>query len=95
MLTSPREKRIGTPTHVREKWDPSRALLLTEPTMPGRSNSIIIAILAQLVEQGFCKAQVAGSSPVNGPSGCGVAVTRHPSKLESRVRSPSPAFYIP
>ena len=23
-LTSPREKRIGTPTHVREKWDPSR-----------------------------------------------------------------------
>tara|TARA_B000000565_G_C23713973_1_gene350802 strand:- start:706 stop:912 length:207 start_codon:yes stop_codon:yes gene_type:complete len=24
------------------------------------------AILAQLVEQGFCKAQVAGSSPVNG-----------------------------
>ena len=24
VLTSPREKRIGTPTHVREKWDPSR-----------------------------------------------------------------------
>ena len=62
--------------------------------MPGRSNSIIIAILAQLVEQGFCKAQVAGSSPVNGPSEIGVVVTSHPSKLVSRVRVPYFALNI-
>ena len=37
--------------------------------MPGRSNSIIIASVAQLVEQVFCKDQVAGSSPVNGSRG--------------------------
>ena len=45
---------------------PLDALLLTEPTIPGHSNSIIHSSIAQLVEQVTVNHPVPGSSPGGG-----------------------------
>jgi hypothetical protein len=90
VLTSPREKRIGNPTHVREKWDPSWC-----PSVLFCSIELTYCLRSSVVEQGFCKAQVASSNLVRGFGSryahsierrqlCGVssAVERYPSKLD-------------
>ena len=40
-----------------------------------------LAIVAQLVEQRFCKPPVVGSNPINGSAGVAQLVERQPSKL--------------
>ena len=52
------------------------------------------AQIAQLVEQRTENPRVAGSIPALGICGCSSMVEHQPSKLDTWVRFPSPAFFI-
>ena len=52
------------------------------------------AQIAQLVEQRTENPRVAGSIPALGIRGCSSMVEHQPSKLDTWVRFPSPAFFI-
>ena len=59
VLTSPREKRIGNPTHVREKWDPSRA-------SPADEQGVFPILFSSAVERTTVNRLVRGSIPGRG-----------------------------
>ena len=61
VLTSPREKRIGKPTHVREKWDPSRA-------SPADEQGVFPILCSSAVEPSTVNRLVPGSNPGGGVS---------------------------